>query len=113
MVGEQIASLRKAAGMSQAQLASRLKISSSAVGMYEQGRREPSIETLVAIAELFHVTIDFLVTGKTEADADRMLMQNVLLENIAGPNQAGMFGGSRLLSREELAVLFAAMMIES
>ena len=41
-----------------------LKISPSAVGMYEQGRREPALDILAAMAEIFGVTIDFLVTGK-------------------------------------------------
>ena len=65
MLGLRIAALRHQANLSQRKLAERLHISPSAVGMYEQGRREPSIEMLVAIACEFHVTIDFLVLGTT------------------------------------------------
>ena len=32
--------------------------------MYEQGRREPSIDALVAVSKEFGVTIDHLFTGK-------------------------------------------------
>lgn len=32
-----------------------------AIRKYERGEREPSIESLVAIAEFFEVTIDYLV----------------------------------------------------
>ena len=39
MLGQRIAMLRKQNGYSQAELAARLQISSSSVGMYEQGRR--------------------------------------------------------------------------
>ena len=50
VLGQRIAALRRQQGLSQAQLAARLGISPSAMGMYEQGRREPSADTLVALA---------------------------------------------------------------
>ena len=50
MLGARIAALRREAGLNQAELARRLRISPSAVGMYEQGRREPPLDTLVALA---------------------------------------------------------------
>ena len=67
MLGARIAALRKEAGMSQAELASRLKISPSAVGMYEQGRREPSVDILVAMAGIFRVSTDYLLLGSRSA----------------------------------------------
>ena len=70
MLGQRIAVLRRAAGMSQAELAHHLQVSPSTVGMYEQGRREPSGETLVSLAALFGVTTDYLLTGKPSADQD-------------------------------------------
>ena len=63
MLGIRIAMLRRKAKFSQKELASRLHISPSAVGMYEQGRREPSVYMLAAIARELHVTIDYLVQG--------------------------------------------------
>ena len=58
MVGARIGELRRRAGMSQSELAKRLKVSPSAVGMYEQGRREPSADMLLAIARTLNVTVD-------------------------------------------------------
>lgn len=49
--------------MSQAQLAKALHISPSALGMYEQGRREPSIDILIMLSNLFRVSLDYLITG--------------------------------------------------
>lgn len=63
MIGTRIALLRKQMGLTQGELAERLAVSASAVGMYEQGRREPSGELLVAMAELFRVSTDFLLRG--------------------------------------------------
>ena len=65
MFGFRIAMLRRQRGLSQAELARRLHISASAVGMYEQGRREPSLDIIVALAEVLGVSTDFLLTGKT------------------------------------------------
>lgn len=64
MLGMRIAALRHKAGLSQAALANRLNISPSAVGMYEKGRREPSIDMIIALAREFDVTTDYLLTGK-------------------------------------------------
>lgn len=64
MIGSRIAQLRKRMGMSQDQLAQILHISPSTVGMYEQGRREPGVDTLVALARILHTSTDYLCTGQ-------------------------------------------------
>jgi len=53
--------LRKSENLTQDELAQRLKISRSAVGMYENGSREPDYETLELIADFFNVDIDYLI----------------------------------------------------
>ena len=58
--------LRKQVGLTQANLAKKLKISPSTIGMYEQGRREPDSEMLVKIAELFNVSVDYLIGFRRE-----------------------------------------------
>lgn len=68
MLAEQIASLRKQAGMSQQQLANKLMVVPSTIGMYEQGRRIPSIDILIQMAEVFQVSLDFLITGGDTVD---------------------------------------------
>jgi transcriptional regulator with XRE-family HTH domain len=112
MLGPRIAALRRAAGISQSELAQMLKISPSAVGMYEQGRREPALDILAAMANIFGVTIDFLVTGKAGSAQEEDRLTQVLMERVN-------IGDARLnnrrvrpFSREELAVLFAAMLME-
>ena len=64
MSAQRITTLRKRFGFTQSELALRLNLTPSALGNYEQGRRLPSIETLVLMAELFDVSLDFLITGK-------------------------------------------------
>jgi transcriptional regulator with XRE-family HTH domain len=110
MLGARIAALRRSRGWSQAELAHRLKISPSGVGMYEQGRREPPAELLVAMAEEFGVSTDFLLTGKASV-IDSMDISQLL--------QARLEAVQRRLTRrvqsfdsQELAVLLAAMLLE-
>ncbi len=105
MLGERIAGLRRQAGMSQAQLAQRLRISASAVGMYEQGRREPSAELLVSMAEVFCVTVDYLLTGQP--------CQPQLLTGVAQLEQKLSRRKSCPFTRQELTVIYAALMLES
>ena len=112
MFGARIAALRRAAGISQSELAKMLKISPSAVGMYEQGRREPALDILVAMAEIFGVTIDFLVTGKTGNTEEEDRLTNLLLERVNAADLRLSNRKNRPFSREELAVLFAAMLME-
>ena len=111
MLGARIAALRRGRGLSQAQLAQRLKISPSAVGMYEQGRREPSAQLLVAMAAEFQVSTDFLLTGKASAmdtvDLEQLLEQRLLTA------QQRLSRRTDGLSSREMAVLLATMLMET
>ena len=112
MLGARIAALRRGAGMSQGELARRLRVSPSAVGMYEQGRREPSTAILVEMARLFGVSVDYLLTGQAlEEDRKPVLsaMELALTEAEARLEQRG----KRPLTREELAVIFAALLLDA
>ena len=63
--------LRKREGISQQVLAKRTKLTRSAIGMYETGRREPDFETLEIFADYFNVSMDVLLgkSGNEEAPA--------------------------------------------
>ena len=63
MFGIRIALLRASNGWSQAELARRIGVSASAVGMYEHDRREPSLGIVVRLALEFGVTTDYLLRG--------------------------------------------------
>ena len=69
MLGIRIAILRITKGWSQAELARRIGVSASAVGMYEQGRREPSLGLLVRLAQELGTTTDYLLMGE-KPDSD-------------------------------------------
>ena len=111
MLGTRIAALRREAGLSQAELAQRLQVSPSALGMYEQERREPSMQTLVKLSRELGVTTDYLLTG-TPAEKEREELEEMLLGRIRAADQRLEQRRERPFSREVLAVLFAAMLME-
>ncbi len=59
--GEKIKKLRISAGLTQSQLAKKLGVSTSTVGMYEQGRRKPDGTMLIKLCDVFSVTADSLL----------------------------------------------------
>ena len=109
MLGARIAALRRAAGWNQAELAEKLRISPSAVGMYEQGRREPSAQMLVELARVFEVSVDYLLTGE---GCDSPELMEMIYGRITSADRRLEQRGQRPFSRQELAVLFAAMLME-
>lgn len=112
MLGVRIAALRRAAGISQSELAQKLRISPSTVGMYEQGRREPALDILAEMAQIFGVTIDFLVTGKAGSTQEEDHLMQLVAERVNATDTRLNNRRVRPFSREELAVLFAAMLME-
>lgn len=59
MFGEKLRQMRIAKGLRQSQLAAEIGVSTSAIGMYEQGRREPDRKTLMKFCHFFDVTADY------------------------------------------------------
>ena len=64
-IGKTIATLRKAKGWTQVELAEKLNVSDKAVSKWESEAGLPEISQLPTMATLFGVTIDYLMTGKT------------------------------------------------
>ena len=61
MIGKRLKELRQQKGLTQPELAKRLNISVSSIGMYETDAREPSDEIKTKIADFFNVTVDYLL----------------------------------------------------
>ena len=114
MLGARIAALRRQAGMSQLELAKRLSVSPSAVGMYEQGRREPASDRIVAIARIFDVSTDYLLTGEPVTPGDRAAVGQLFVSLQEKSEQEIVVrrrdGTTTRLSRQELAMACAALL---
>lgn len=94
--------------MNQTELADKIGVSTSAIGMYEQGRREPSCALLVSLARALGTSLQYLLTGTEEDPSPAPPLTEILL-------QTG-FGGIRSqavrrpFSNQELAVLLTALL---
>lgn len=55
---------RKEKGFSQLKVALDLNMSREALSYYENGKRNPDIQTLKLFSKYFNVSIDFLINGK-------------------------------------------------
>ena len=78
---ERLQELREDKGISRKDLAASLNITVSALGMYEQGRREPNMEMLIRLADYFNVSLDFLVGRSFNEDETRRIMEALHLKN--------------------------------
>lgn len=59
--GDKLKTLRTEAGMTQTELAKRLNVTNSVVSYYELQERSPSPDVLIRLADIFHVTTDYLL----------------------------------------------------
>lgn len=66
VIAKNIADLRRREKLTQLELAERLSYSDKAVSKWERGESMPDVSVLKNIAELFGVTIDYLVTEEHE-----------------------------------------------
>jgi transcriptional regulator with XRE-family HTH domain len=67
-VAKNISELRQSHGMTQIELAERLNYSDKAISKWERAESIPDVTVLVTIAELFGVTLDYLVHEEHTAD---------------------------------------------
>ena len=85
-IGMRIAELRKQEGLTQEQLAGRLKISTRNLGKLERGLQGLSIDLLLEIGIFFGVPTDYILLGHTiqpttpEEDIDSMIRQLIQLK---------------------------------
>ena len=61
MFHKRLAELRSKAGLTQQELADKIKISRATYAQYEIGRRHPDYETLQRLADYFEVSIDYMM----------------------------------------------------
>lgn len=65
MFSERLVSLRKERNITQKQLAAELNLSEVGIQNYEGERRKPAYDVLLALADYFDVSLDYLV-GRTD-----------------------------------------------
>ena len=75
-------SLRKQKGLSQEELANRLNVSRQTVSKWEVGDSTPDMEKLIAISDLFGISLDELVMDKASTHMEQTSVKSELVSEI-------------------------------
>lgn len=82
---ERLITLRKTFSLNQKEVAAIMNVSREAYCMYETGLRKPSIDSLAALADYYHVSIDY-IAGLSEVKVrylDFTLKQRYILRYLS------------------------------
>lgn len=88
MIGNRIKLLREEFNLKQEDLAKKIDVSPSAIGMYERDLREPNDDITLKLANFFGVTTDYLL-GKSDIRNSEEL-KNVQFANAGGLDTKGL-----------------------
>jgi len=94
---ERLKKLRKDAGLTQVDVASKLGISQQAYASWERGVKKPTQDNLVKIAQVLNVSVDYLV-GNLEEKSDAL--DNI--ELLFRMNSKGLSNEEKEIFRKEL-----------
>lgn len=94
-LANQIKTCRTNVGLSQTELAEKLMVSRQAVIKWESGKGTPDITNLKAMAELFGVSVDFLMGTVQEGATPAVVVQAIDRDSLTPHKQPGKPIGSR------------------
>ena len=83
IIAANIVQLRRKNGMTQIELAEKLNYSDKAVSKWERGESVPDISVLKSIADLFGVTVDYLITLEHDEEASGEEIDPEVAEQLA------------------------------
>ena len=81
IIGQNLTELRKQKGYTQISLAERLNYSDKAISKWEKGTSLPSIDVLLDLANLYGVTLDYLVKEGDSKEKKLLMNDNVKRRN--------------------------------
>ena len=72
-IGKRLTKLRQQNNLSQTAVAERMGVSSALISAYEKGERNPSIEKIIILADIYHATTDYIL-GRTQPPETNVLL---------------------------------------
>ena len=76
-IGDKIIQLRKQNRLSQSELAEKIEASRTIVGNYERNSNTPSIERIIKIANVFNVSLDYLIGEGQLSSYDKEVLKRI------------------------------------
>lgn len=81
IIGKNIQHLRKDRKLTQNEFANELNYTAKAISKWERGESIPEIETLIKIANFFHVTVDYLLHENSIIHSNEYLTEDIKDKN--------------------------------
>ena len=103
-LGNALKSLRVREGLTQEELASKLNVSRSSVGMYENGERVPSMEILEVYTDYFNVDMNYVTGRSTEEYYLDLETKQIAQEIFHNKKLKALFDASRNATPEDLEI---------
>lgn len=104
--------LRINGNLTQQEIADKLGISRSTIGMYETGKRDPDFETLEQIADFFNVDMNYLLGIENSSayylDREAAELAQFLIDN---PGHKVLFDASRKVPADDIKKALKAINI--
>lgn len=96
MLSQRLRLLRQSRCKTQSEIAALLSISRSAYALYEAGKRQLNYDSLVTLADFYHVSLDYLFSRTDVPELQRSFTQEErrLLSRYRGPGQPGPGNGA-------------------
>jgi len=85
-------------------LATKLNISRSAIGMYENGERVPNLEILELFADYFNVDMNYITGSTPEEYYSNLQSKQIAQEIFNNENLKALFDASRNATPEDLEI---------
>lgn len=98
MINEKIKLLREKKDWTQHELAEKLGVTASSVSQWENGMKEPRMGMIQKIADLFNVTLSFLIEDTASYDPDAL----IITELLERPEYRILFEKTKDMSEEEI-----------
>ena len=81
MICDTIKELRERTGLSQSALAKKVGVTRSAVNAWEMGLSIPTTQYVAELAQLFHVSADYILNGDTPDNLDPIVNEAIEILN--------------------------------
>jgi transcriptional regulator with XRE-family HTH domain len=73
-MADRLVELREKNHLSQSAVASRLGVTSALISAYEKTERNPSLERLIALADVYHTSTDYIL-GRSATDSHAAIIE--------------------------------------
>ena len=102
-LGERIKQLRLSSKMTQSSLAEKLFVSDKVISKWEKGKSIPDVDILLDLSEIFDISIEYLLTGKSRKT--KVKGERVVYKDDGSVDYYIGEDGDRLFNRDEVTII--------